>query len=224
MKNNLLECIEIEPKIMPRAVVIWMHGLGADGNDFVDIVPQLHLPDNSAIKFIFPHAPLRSITINNGCVMRAWYDIKSLSALADNEDKDGIYDSVTKIHALIDKEKSLRVPSDKIILAGFSQGGAIALHVGLRYPEKLAGIIALSSYLPLQSTLAKEKAAANNDTPLFMAHGKDDPLIPINFARESKDLLTTDNYQVAWHEYSMQHSVCTQEINDISKWIQRILT
>jgi len=216
-----LECIEINPDIKPKMAVIWLHGLGADGHDFVSIVPELHLPNDLPVKFIFPHAPMRPITINNGCVMRAWYDIKQLNGSLGEEDEAGIRDSAAKIHALIEQEKSLGLPSDKIILAGFSQGGAMALYVGLRYPEKLAGIIALSSYLPLNKLLTQEKSAANQDVPIMMAHGTEDPLIPVMFAKASKDFLIQHGYQVAWHTYPMSHTVCIQEIDDISRWLQQ---
>jgi phospholipase/carboxylesterase len=217
-----LECIEINPDIKPKMAVIWLHGLGADGHDFVSIVPELHLPDNLPIKFIFPHAPERAVTINNGYIMRAWYDIKQLNSLPEKEDEVGIRDSAEKICALIEQEKSLGLSSDKIILAGFSQGGAMALHVGLRYPEKLAGIIALSSYLPLNKLLTQEKSAVNQNTPIMMAHGTEDPLIPVMFASASKNFLIHQGYQVDWHTYPMPHAVCAQEINDISRWLQKI--
>ncbi|MGD9107757.1 MAG: carboxylesterase [Gammaproteobacteria bacterium] len=219
-KNGLLECVEVKPKKPPVLTVIWLHGLGADGHDFAGIVPQLNLPDNLPIKFIFPHAPLRPITINNGYVMRGWYDIKDLSNLA-NEDEAGIHDSAGKIVALIEREQQLGMPSDKIILAGFSQGGAMALYVGLRYPEKLAGIIALSAYLPLHNLLPTEISKANCDLSIMMAHGTGDPLLPISFATASRDFLIKHGYQVEWHDYPMQHTVCAQEINDISQWLQK---
>lgn len=220
-KNDLLECVEVNPQKSPIMTVIWLHGLGADGYDFVNIVPELHLPDDLPIKFVFPHAPMRSITINNNCVMRAWYDIKDLANLAD-EDEDGIRDSAIKINALIEREKQLGMPSDKIILVGFSQGGAMALHIGLRYPEKLAGIIALSTYLPLHASLPAEMSKMNCGTAIMMAHGTQDPLIPIALAKESRDFLIKHDCKVEWHDYVMPHSVCSQEINDISKWLQKI--
>jgi phospholipase/carboxylesterase len=216
-----LECIEINPDVKSQMAVIWLHGLGADGHDFVDIVPQLHLPNDLPIKFIFPHAPERAVTINNGYIMRAWYDIKQLNGSLQEEDEIGIRDSAKKINALIEREKSLGLPSNKIILAGFSQGGAMALHTGLRYPEKLAGIIALSSYLPLNKLLMQEKTAANQDVPIMMAHGTEDPLIPVIFAKASKDFLIQQGYQVAWHTYPMPHTVCAQEVNDIGQWLQK---
>lgn len=219
-KNNLLECVEIKPQKPQVLTVIWLHGLGADGHDFAGIVPQLNLPDNLPIKFIFPHAPLRPITINNGYVMRGWYDIKDLSNLA-NEDEAGIRDSAEKIVALIEREQQLGMPSNKIILAGFSQGGAMALHVGLRYPKKLAGIITLSAYLPLHNLLPTEISKANYDASIMMAHGTEDPLLPISFAIASRDFLIKHGYQIEWHDYPMQHTVCAQEINDISQWLQK---
>ncbi|MGD9152874.1 MAG: carboxylesterase [Gammaproteobacteria bacterium] len=219
-KNNLLECVEIKPQKPPVLTVIWLHGLGADGHDFAGIVPQLNLPDNLPIKFIFPHAPLRPITINNGYVMRGWYDIKDLSNLA-NEDEAGIRDSAEKIVALIEREQQLGMPSNKIILAGFSQGGAMALHIGLRYPKKLAGIIALSAYLPLHNLLPTEISKVNCDASIMMAHGTEDPLLPISFAIVSRDFLIKHGCQVEWHDYPMQHTVCAQEIDDISQWLQK---
>lgn len=216
-----LECIEINPDIKPVMAVIWLHGLGADGHDFVSIVPELHLPSDLPVKFIFPHAPLRPITINNGCVMRAWYDIKNLSGMMEEEDEAGIRESSAKIDALIGHEKTKGLTSDKIILAGFSQGGAMVLHAGLRYPEKLGGIIALSSYLPLNKLLPHEKSDANQDISIMMAHGTEDPLIPIMLAEASKDFLIQQGYQVNWHAYPIQHTVCAQEINDISRWLQK---
>lgn len=220
-KDDLLECVEINPQKPQVLVVIWLHGLGADGYDFVNLVPELHLPDDLPMKFVFPHAPMRPITINNNYVMRAWYDIKDLANLA-NEDEAGVRDSAAKINALIEREKQLGMPSDKIILAGFSQGGAMALHIGLRYPEKLAGIIALSTYLPLHTSLPAEMSKVNCDTAIMMAHGTQDPLIPIALAKESRDFLIKHDCKVEWHDYVMPHSVCSQEINDISKWLQRI--
>ena len=221
-KDNLLECVEIKPEKTPVMTVIWLHGLGADGYDFVNIVSELHLPDNVPIKFVFPHAPMRAVTLNNCYVMRAWYDIKQLGNLFQEEDEKGIRDSADKIIELIEHEQQLGMPSNKIILAGFSQGGAMALHVGLRYPKKLAGIIALSTYLPLRNFLLTEMSKVNCGTSIMMAHGTQDPLIPINFAIASKDFLIKHGCQIEWHDYAMVHSVCAQEINDVSKWLQKI--
>jgi len=222
MSNKLLSCVEIKPEIAPVATIIWLHGLGADGHDFVSIVPELHLPDNLPIKFIFPHAPERAITINNGYVMRAWYDVKQLSGSFNDEDEPGIRESEKEICALIENEKKLGMSSDKIILAGFSQGGAMALHTGLRYPEKLAGIIALSAYLPLANLFLAEVSTVNQNLPIIMAHGTSDPLIPLMFAKASSDFLIQQGYQIDWHTYPMQHTVCSQEIRDLSQWLQRI--
>lgn len=221
-KNDLLECVEIKPQKSPIMTVIWLHGLGADGHDFVNIIPELCLPDNLPVKFVFPHAPMRAITLNNNYVMRAWYDIKQLGDLFQQEDEEGIRDSAMKIVALIEREQQLGMPGDKIVLAGFSQGGAMALHVGLRYPKKLAGIIALSAYLPLHDLLPAEMSGINRDTLIMMAHGTEDPLLPMDFAIASRDFLIKHGCQVEWHDYAMAHTVCAQEINDISKWLQRV--
>lgn len=219
-KNNLLPCVEVNPEGSVQMSVIWMHGLGADGNDFVNIVPELNLPNDLAIRFVFPHAPMRPITINGGYVMRAWYDIKQLGVTNFQDDEAGIRDSAQAICKLIKHEKQLGVPSENIILAGFSQGGAIALHVGLRYPEKIAGILALSTYLPLVETVMSEREMTNGHVPIFMAHGIEDPLIPLNVAEMSREFLISNQYQVEWHAYSMQHSVCLEEIQDIGRWLK----
>jgi phospholipase/carboxylesterase len=216
--KNTLSCVEVNPKTTPVASVIWLHGLGADGHDFENIVPELHLPENLPVRFVFPHAPMRPVTINNGYVMRAWYDIKQLDSFS-NQDEAGICESEQTICSLIEHEKTLGIPCNKIILAGFSQGGAIALHTGLHYPEQLAGILALSTYLPLSEQFQIETKRINQTIPIMMAHGTADPLIPIKFAEASRDLLTTNGYKVEWHTYPIQHSICPEEIQDIGKWI-----
>ena len=222
MSELALETVEQTTGDPVSGSVIWLHGLGADGHDFEAIVPELRLPDSLPLRFVFPHAPVRPVTLNGGMSMRAWYDIRQLSGSFNDEDETGIRESEKAICALIENEKKLGMPSDKIILAGFSQGGAMALHTGLRYPEKLAGIIALSAYLPLGNLLLAEVSAANQNIPIMMAHGTSDPLIPLMFAKASSDFLIKHGYQIDWHTYPMQHTVCSQEIRDLSQWLQRI--
>jgi phospholipase/carboxylesterase len=222
MADDLLEALEVETAPSPAAAVIWLHGLGADGHDFVDIVPVLRLPKDLAVRFVFPHAPMRPVTINQGMVMRAWYDVRN-DAGARREDEPGVRESQRMIEALIAREKTRGVPAGRIVLAGFSQGGAMALQTGLRHPERLAGIMALSCFLPLPDTVAAEGSPANRDVPIFMAHGTHDPLIPLARAREAYQLLTRLGYRVEWHEYPIPHSVSDAEIRDVAAWLTRIL-
>ncbi len=217
-----LETIEIETADAPDAAVVWLHGLGADGNDFVPIVKELRLPAQSRIRFVFPHAPMMPVTINNGYVMRAWYDV-TFDGLDRRPDARGILASQHAVSHLLEREQTRGIAAGRIVLAGFSQGGAITLQAGLRHAEALAGLMVLSSYLPLADTLPAEAAPANADTPIFMAHGLDDPVIPIELGRRSSARLTELGYPVEWHEYPMPHSVCLQEIEDISRWLQRVL-
>ncbi|OGA39173.1 MAG: carboxylesterase [Betaproteobacteria bacterium RIFCSPLOWO2_12_FULL_68_19] len=219
--TQVLEAIEIETGPKPAAAVIWLHGLGADGHDFGPIVPQLGLPRAMAVRFVFPHAPQRPVTINMGMRMRAWYDIFQLGG--GPEDEPGIRGSQGLLENLISREMEKGMPHDRIVLAGFSQGGAIALHTGLRHPEPLAGVLALSTYLPLSKTLEKERAAANSRLPVFMAHGAYDDMIPIDRALRSRDALQALGYRVEWREYPMPHSVCPEEIADIAAFLLRIL-
>jgi phospholipase/carboxylesterase len=219
---ELLESLEIETGLSPRAAVIWMHGLGADGNDFVPIVPELSLPASLPVRFVFPHAPMRPVTINAGHVMRAWYDVRDDRG-ERREDVAGVRASQERIEALIEREKARGIPPARIVLAGFSQGGAMALHTGLRHPERLAGIMALSCFLPLAETLDTEASPANRDVPILMAHGTHDPLIPIDRARHSRDRLAALGYRVAWREYPMPHSVCAEEIADVATWLREVL-
>ena len=219
---SVLETLEIETGPQPSAAVIWLHGLGADGYDFEPIVPELALPDTLPVRFVFPHAPMRPVTINDGAVMRAWYDIFSLEGVR-REDDAGIRASQEGVEALIARERSRGVPPSRLVLAGFSQGGAIALHTGLRYADRLAGIMALSTYVPLASTLTAEASLANRDVPIFMAHGRDDSLIAIERAAISRDLLRHAGYKVEWHEYAMDHAVCREEIDAVAGWLRRIL-
>jgi phospholipase/carboxylesterase len=222
MADALLESLEVETAPSPRAAVIWMHGLGADGYDFVDVPPVLRLPESLAVRFVFPHAPMQPVTINGGVVMRAWYDIRP-DAGARREDEQGLRQSQRQVEALIAREKARGLPAARIVLAGFSQGGAVALQTGLRHPERLAGIMALSCYLPLAELVAAEASAANRDVPIFLAHGTHDPLIPLTRARGAFESLTGLGCPVEWHEYPMPHSVCDAEIRDIGAWLARIL-
>jgi phospholipase/carboxylesterase len=223
--STLLETIEIETAPDPQAAVIWLHGLGADGNDFAPIVPELRLAGAPAVRFVFPHAPMMPVTINNGHVMRAWYDVSfgDLEGKTRQADEKGVRASQAAIEQLIARENARGIAADKIVIAGFSQGGAIALQTGLRHAEKLAGIMALSTYLPLAPTLAAEAAAANRAIPIFYAHGTHDPVIPLAMATASRAALAAAGYSVDWHEYPMQHSVCIEEIADISAWLSRVL-
>ncbi len=217
-----LETIEIESAPNPTASVIWLHGLGADGNDFVPIVRELDLTGCPAIRFVFPHADAIPVTVNGGYVMRAWYDILGAD-IAKREDEAGLRKSQIAIEALIANEIARGIPANRIILAGFSQGCAMTLQTGLRHPEKLAGLLCLSGYVPLHAVLAAERHPANQHTPIFLVHGRSDPIIPIQRAEQSRDLLTSLGYRVEWHEYMMQHSVCAEEIDDISAWLKRVL-
>jgi len=219
--SQALETIEIETGAAPKAAVIWLHGLGADGHDFEPIVPELGLPASLPVRFIFPHAPQRPVTINMGMRMRAWYDILQMGGGA--EDGAGIRESQEQLEKLISIQKQKGIPARKIVLAGFSQGGAIVLHTALRHAERLAGVMALSTYLPLQDKLAGERSPMNNDLPIFMAHGTQDNMIGIDRAQRSREALQSSGYAVDWHEYPMQHSVCPQEIADIAAYLLRIL-
>jgi phospholipase/carboxylesterase len=221
MAEPLLETIEIETASSPRAAVVWMHGLGADGHDFVDIVPALGLRE-TAVRFVFPHAPMRAVTVNRGMVMRAWYDVRDDVGVR-REDEAGVRESQRRIEALVARERSRGIVTDRLVLAGFSQGGAMALHTGLRHGERLAGIMALSSFLPLAGALAAEASLANRATPIFMAHGTQDAVIPIGRARQSRDVLLALGHRVEWREYPMPHSVTDREVADIADWLGRVL-
>lgn len=218
---SILPHIELETAPNPNASIIWMHGLGADGNDFVPIVDEMELPARP-IRFIFPHAPVRPVTINGGFPMRAWYDVVS-DDFSRREDEGGVRESQAMIEALIRRENERGIRCRDIVLAGFSQGGAMALHTGLRYPERLTGILALSTYVPISKTLEAEMSPANRDVTIFMAHGTADPLIPLWLAGSSRQLLERLGYDVQWHEYEMGHSVMWEEVADISRWLRRIL-
>ncbi|MFA5241862.1 MAG: alpha/beta fold hydrolase [Sulfuricella sp.] len=218
-----MEALEINTGTHPSSAVIWLHGLGADGHDFAPIVPELGLPPRLAVRFIFPHAPLLPVTINNGYAMPAWYDVRSLD-LRQTEDEAGIRASQQLLEALIRREEARGIPAARIVLAGFSQGGAIALHTGLRYEAPLAGVLALSTYLPLPRALASEASPANAGLPVFMAHGTADGVIPAAQGAASRDWLEQHGYTVDWREYPMAHSVCAEEITDIGQWLVRVLT
>ncbi|WP_151634312.1 alpha/beta hydrolase [Noviherbaspirillum aerium] len=222
MSDSLLETIEIETAPNPSVSVIWLHGLGADGNDFVPIVRELDLNGCPPIRFIFPHAPTMPVTVNNGYVMRAWYDILGLD-LGQREDMAGLRKSQARVETLIAREKERGIPAHRIILAGFSQGCAMTLQTGLRHPEKLAGLLCLSGYLPLNQSVPAERNSANHDTPIFLVHGRNDPVIPIALAEKSRDILKSLGYNVEWHEYMMPHSICQEEVDDIGAWLRRIL-
>ena len=219
--SDLLETVEIETAPSPRRAVIWMHGLGADGHDFVDIVPALGLRD-TPVRFVFPHAPMRPVTINRGMVMRAWYDVRDDVGVR-REDEAGVRESQARIEALIARERTRGVPAERLVLAGFSQGGAMALHTGLRQAERLAGIMALSCFLPLADKVAADASPANRAAPILMAHGIHDPLIPLARAVHARDTLAALGYPVEWHAYPMPHSVCDVEVMDIAAWLARVL-
>ncbi len=203
--------------------VIWLHGLGADGHDFEPIVPELHLPARLNVRFIFPHAPMMPVTINQGFVMRAWYDIKS-DQIASDPDEVNIRSSAELVNLLVEEQIVSGIASNRIILAGFSQGGAIVLQAGLRQTHSLAGIMALSTYLPLPEKLAVEKTTINQNVPIFLAHGAIDQVIPVDLAYATRGQLEKSGYKPEWHEYEhMPHSVSLDEINHLSAWLQRIL-
>lgn len=221
MTTQPLETIQLDTGPNPTVSVIWLHGLGADGNDFVPIVRELDLRGCPPIRFVFPHAPTMPVTVNGGYVMRAWYDILGTD-IVQGQDEAGLRRSQTMVEQLIAREKARGIPAEKIVLAGFSQGCAMTLQTGLRHPEKLAGLLCLSGYLPIYEKVPAERHAANKDTPIFMAHGQQDPIVPFQAAALSRDFLRALEYQVEWHEYPMPHSVCPEEVEDIGNWLQRI--
>jgi phospholipase/carboxylesterase len=220
--TTLLPHIQIETAPQPGAAIIWLHGLGADGHDFAGLVPELDLSGCPAIRFIFPHAPSIPVTLNGGYVMPAWYDILGAD-LIDRQDAAGIRASEQAITALIEREMARGIPASRIVLAGFSQGCAMALHTGLRFPQTLAGIVALSGYLPLAAQFAAERSAANAHTPIFMAHGKQDPVVVPARGEASRDLLTRLGYPVQWHSYPMPHSLHPREVVDIGVFLGQVL-
>lgn len=215
--------VEASPVSRPAdAAVIWLHGLGADGHDFVPLLPELQLPLQLAVRFIFPHAPVRPVTVNNGWPMRAWYDIKSLDA-SGRDDAEGIADSAARVRALIAAEQARGIAPQRIVLAGFSQGGAVVLHAGLREPQPLAGILALSTYLPLRDRLAAEMPAANRQVPILMCHGTQDQVVTLAFAQQSRAALEAAGCALTWQQYPMAHALCAPEVQLISQWLQQRL-
>ena len=217
-----LECIEIETAPNPAACVIVLHGLGADGNDFVPFAQELDLAAVGPVRFVFPHAPVMPVTVNNGFRMRAWYDILGRE-LAAREDEAGLRRSLASVEELLAIQKGRGMPSGRTVLAGFSQGCAMALLTGVRHPERLAGIAGLSGYLPLASTTAAERSDANARTPIFMGHGDHDEIVAVERGRASRDALGALGYEVEWHEYPMPHSVCMEEAADLNRWLVRVL-
>jgi phospholipase/carboxylesterase len=220
--SELLEHVTIDTSDNPEISVIWLHGLGADGNDFVPIVRELDLAGLPGIRFIFPHARTIPVTINGGYVMRAWYDITG-AELTRREDENGLRASQKEVEAFIAREKARGIPASRIVLAGFSQGCAMTIQAGLRHPEPLAGMLCLSGYVPLSAKLATERTQESLATPIFMAHGLHDNVVPFNRAEQSRDLLVSLGYQVEWHEYTMQHSVCLEEVQHMSAFFKRVL-
>ena len=216
------DAVEISTGPNPSAAVIWLHGLGADGHDFEPVVPQLMWPGAPDIRFIFPHAPVRPVTLNNGMAMRAWYDIVSLTGNRD-QDQKGIADSVNDTAALVRRERERGIDSDQVVVAGFSQGGAIALQLAVRYPEKLAGLIALSTYMLLDHRLENDRHEANKDLPLFVGHGRSDPMVPFMLGEQLAERMRNLGHPVEWHSYPMLHAVCPEEIADLSGWLRTTL-
>jgi phospholipase/carboxylesterase len=217
------EAVVLEPDSPATASVIWLHGLGADGQDFVPIVPELRLPERPGVRFVFPHAPVRPVTINNGMRMRAWYDILALSG-SSRQDEAGIRASAALLDDFIRRERERGIEAARIVLTGFSQGGAIALHTGLRYPQRLGGIAALSTYLPMPHRLAEEASQVNRDLPILMCHGTGDPMLPVQMGEASRDYLVAAGYEVEWKSYPMQHQVCMAEIEDMARWLRSRLS
>jgi len=212
------DAVVLEPTGQADAAVIWMHGLGADGNDFVPIVPMLGLPSDHRVRFIFPHAPVRPVTLNGGMPMRAWYDIKSLT-VEGREDAEGIAESARRVDGLIAEQRDAGIDTGRIVIAGFSQGGAVALHTALAYPLPLAGLLALSTYLPLQDRLDTHRHAANQALPILMMHGDFDAVVVPEFGTRSRDRLQAAGYAVEWKHYPMEHQVCPQQITEIGRWL-----
>ncbi|GAC1663768.1 MAG: alpha/beta hydrolase [Steroidobacteraceae bacterium] len=218
----MLEAIEVDTAAKPDAAVIWLHGLGADGHDFEPMVPEIVRRGERAWRFVFPHAPVRPVTLNGGMSMRAWYDLKGLDRRAA-EDVAGFRETDAEIRHLIAKEGRRGIATARIVLAGFSQGGAVSLYTAPRFPEKLAGVMALSCYLPVQQSFAAERAAANDATAIFMAHGRGDTVLPMGLGTMSRDFLKAQGYTVEWHDYPMAHAVCAPEIADIRDFLFRVL-
>ena len=216
------DLVEVQTGPNPAGTVIWMHGLGADGHDFEPIVPELVRPGERALRFVFPHAPVRPVTFNGGYHMRAWYDIVSIERGAQ-QDEPGIRGSHEAIETLIRRENERGIPSNKIVLAGFSQGGAMALYSGTRYSEKLAGIMGLSCYMLLETKFSTERVAANHSTSIFLGHGTQDPIVSPLLGDATRKMLEAEGYAVEWHSYPMPHSVCPQEVTDIAAWLRKVI-
>lgn len=224
--SQLLDNIEIETAPNPTAAIIWMHGLGADGNDFVPIAHEMDLSAIGPVRFVFPSAPVRPVTLNGGYAMRAWYDIHPPStnpAVPRLEDAAGLRASQDLVQGLIDREITRGVPAHRTVLMGFSQGCAMTLMTGLRAPQRLAGLVGLSGYLPIAETTAAERGEANRDTPIFLAHGEHDPMVTIDRATASRDALVAMGYTVDWHAYPMEHTVCGEEVEDLNAWLLKVL-
>ena len=219
---QLPETVEVSQGAAPDGSIVWLHGLGADGHDFEPVVAELGLDQHVSLRFVFPHAPIRPVTINGGMAMRAWYDIVTLDR-GGPEDEAGIRQSADLLVALVEREHERGIPYHRILLAGFSQGGAIASHTALRFPQRLAGLIALSTYVPLQGSLSEEvfenPQAQSRDLPIFMAHGSFDPMLPMALGAHSRELVREAGYLVEWHDYPMAHAVCAEEITDLRKWL-----
>jgi phospholipase/carboxylesterase len=218
MSRELLDAVVIETEGAPLASVIWLHGLGADGHDFPPIVPALGVPKQARVRFVFPHAPMRPVTINGGMTMRAWYDIKSMD-LERHVEQEHLEASREQVEAWIAHERELGIPSERIVLAGFSQGGAIVLYAGLQFGERLGGILALSCYHPMAELIETRAADANRRVPIFMAHGTRDPVVPIHLAEATIEKLRANGYEPEWHAYPMPHSVAPEEVKDIARWL-----
>ena len=223
MKPEYLACVEIGPASDARSSVIWLHGLGADGHDFEPIVPELGLNPELAIRFVFPHAPAIPVTINSGMIMPAWYDIRGTD-LDDREDLEGVRLSASRIQDLIEREVERGISRERIVLAGFSQGGAVALFLALRYPHRLAGILGLSTYLVGESLVESDRHPANQDTPIFMAHGRFDPMVHLDRGESARRRLHGLGYQVTWNEYPMMHEVCLEELREVGSWLGKVLS
>lgn len=223
MNEQLLPCVEINPTTTPTACVIWLHGLGDSGHGFAPIVPELKLPSSLAVKFIFPHAPERPITINGGMRMRAWYDIKSMD-FDSRADLAGVQESAEQVEQLIQAQIDNGIPANRIVLAGFSQGGVIALHIAPRIKHKFAGVLALSTYMCEPTLLVNDAQNTNKTTPIMMAHGEQDEVVPVFMGNAAFEVLKGNGFDVSWQTYMMQHNVCMEELNDISAWLQKVLT
>ncbi len=222
MSDSLLPYVEVNPTGEHKATVIWLHGLGDSGNGFAPIAPELRLPESLGVRFVFPHAPVRPVTINGGMQMRAWYDIKTMD-FNHRADVEGVLDSAERVEALLEAELAKGIPSHKVVLAGFSQGGVIAYHLGTRLNKKLAGILALSTYMSQPEKLAEQGSDTNRDTPIMVAHGQNDDVVPMFLGHAAYKVLVENGYQAKWHEYQMQHNVVMQEVQDISTWLQQVL-